>query len=68
MERNKKLKKTVDSTDSLCYSEECYIMARNAYLSRKGVISTLGQAGSCYNKYKEKTGVKRQWKKTEFVL
>ena len=34
----------------------------------KGVVSALGQAGSCYNKYKEKTGVKRQWKKTEFVL
>ena len=52
--------KLVDSLFGLCYSEECYIMARYAYLSlnrRDHVVININ-----------KTGVKRQWKKTEFVL
>lgn len=51
--------KSVDSFRVLCYSEECYIMARYACLSERQA------ADAVINK---KTGVKRQWKKTEFVL
>jgi hypothetical protein len=54
------LEKTVDTQLAAWYSEECYIMARYAY-------SPIKRAETSCNKYK-KTGVKRQWKKTEFVL